>query len=78
MHLTIRLKIAGAKGSNFCISQQTSKISKSSERNKVAFVKFAKGQYFNNPSMRGKAREVSLLKNNIEHLNNSLWNLWQV
>ena len=53
IHLTIHLKISFTKGSNFDISEDTSRISNNSDRNKVYLVKLAKGQYFNSPSIKG-------------------------
>lgn len=53
IHLTIHLKISLTKGSNLAISEETSKMSNNSDRNKVYLVKLANGQYFNKPSING-------------------------
>jgi hypothetical protein len=53
IHLTILLNISLTKGSNLAISEDTSKISNSSDKNNVYLVKFANGQYFNRPSISG-------------------------
>lgn len=53
IHLTIHLKMSLTRGSNLDISEETSRISNSSDRNKVYLVKFANGQYFNSPSING-------------------------
>lgn len=53
IHLTILLKISLTIGSSLDISEETSKMSSSSERNRVYLVKLAKGQYFKSPSIKG-------------------------
>lgn len=53
MHLTILLNMSFTKGSSFAMSDDTSKISNNSDRNRVYLVKLAKGQYFNKPSIKG-------------------------
>lgn len=77
MHLTIRLKSLGIKCSTLSTSQ-TSSTSYSSVKNKVSLMQLAKGQYLSNPSKRGMARVLSLVKNNIEHLNSCSQNCEQV
>jgi len=74
MHLISLLNSLGIKGSSFPNSQ-TSSTSYNSVKNSTSLGLFPKGQYLNNPSTNGIAKEWSLLRKSIEHLRSYSWNI---
>lgn len=63
------LKSLLINGSSLVISL-TSKTSINSVMNMISLGELANGQYLSSPEMRSNERVGSLLKNNMEHLNN--------